>query len=343
MYEIGIFGGSGFIGSSLARYLSDSFKVKVLDRNPVPDHIEGMVHFESCDIRKYDDVRKGVRDVELVIHTAIVQIPLINEMKRLGYEVNMLGTQNLCQAVDKVESVRGMLLAGSWHVFGEREFRGIVDEAFGFRPDKIEDRARLYALCKIAQETAVRLYDEISEKLYGTIRMGTVLGEAMPEKTAANIFISKGLRGEPITPYTHSMHRPMLYVDVNDVCRAFEAYAKKVLDNKVSKEGGSLAHVINLVWPEPITIIELAKIVRDSIMNCSLGKISPEIKIIDTRQRVVYAPDDKETIRVDIGKAKDLLGIEELNSPEQTIERIVKARIFNSADASLPGSVGNNQ
>jgi len=232
MYEIAIFGGSGFIGSSLARYLSDSFKVKVLDKNPVPDHLEGTVHFELCDIRKYDDVKNGVRDVELVIHTAIVQIPLINEMKRLGYEVNVLGTQNLCEAVNKVESVRGLLLASSWHVFGERDFKDIVDEEFGFRPDKIEDRARLYALCKIAQETVVRLYDEISGKLYGTIRMGTVLGEAMPEKTAANIFISKGLRGELITPYRHSMHRPMLYVDVNDVCRAFEAYAKKILPNK---------------------------------------------------------------------------------------------------------------
>jgi len=333
MHEIAIFGGSGFIGSSLAGYLSDSFKVKVLDRHPVPDHIRGTVDFEFCDIGNYDDVKKGVRDVQLVIHTAIVQIPLINEMKRLGYEVNMLGTQNLCEAVDKVESVRGLLLAGSWHVFGEREFRGIVDEAFGFRPDKIEDRARLYALCKIGQETVVRIYDEMSSKLYGTIRLGTVLGEAMPEKTAANIFISKGLRGEPITPYRHSMHRPMLYVDVCDVCRAFEAYSKKVLDNKLGKREGSFAHIVNLVWPKPITVIELANIVRDKIVNCSLGKILPEIKVIDAGHRVVYTSDDKKTIRVDTGKAKDFLGMSELNSPEQAIDRIVKARMCKSADA----------
>jgi len=335
MYEIAIFGGSGFIGSSLVKYLSDSFKVKVLDRNPVSDHIGRSVNFEFCDIRNYDDVKKGVRDVEVVINTAIVQIPLINEMKRLGYEVNVLGTQNLCEAVERVESVKGMLLAGSWHVFGERGFRGVVDEAFGFRPDKIEDRARVYTLSKIAQETVVRLFDEMSKKIYGAIRMGTVLGEAMAEETAANIFISQGLRGEPITPFRHSMHRPMLYVDVNDVCRAFEAYAKKILNNEVSKEAGSLAHVVNLVWPRPITVIELANIVRDSIMNCSLGRISPEIKIIDTGQPAVYEPDDKETIRVDIGKAKDFLGMQELSSPEKAIERIVKGRIYKSTDAEV--------
>lgn len=65
----------------------------------------------------------------------------------------------------------------------------------------------------------VRLYDEMSDKIFGVIRMGTVLGEGMPKKSAANIFIDRGLKGETITPYRHSMHRPMLYV-------ALEMYAK---------------------------------------------------------------------------------------------------------------------
>jgi len=50
-------------------------------------------------------------------------------------------------------------------------------------------------LAKIAQESIVRFYDEMSEKVFGIVRMGTVLGEGMPEKTAANIFITNGLRG----------------------------------------------------------------------------------------------------------------------------------------------------
>jgi nucleoside-diphosphate-sugar epimerase len=41
--------------------------------------------------------------------------------------------------------------------------------------------------------------------IYGIIRLGTVLGEGMPEKTAANIFIDKGLKGEPLTSYKHRL------------------------------------------------------------------------------------------------------------------------------------------
>jgi nucleoside-diphosphate-sugar epimerase len=36
----------------------------------------------------------------------------------------------------------------------------------------------------------------MSEKIFGIIRMGTVLGDGMLEKTAANIFIERALRGE---------------------------------------------------------------------------------------------------------------------------------------------------
>ncbi len=112
----------------------------------MPKSLEGKIEYQHCDIQKYSDVERGLEIVELVIHTAIVQIPLINEVKKLGYEVNILGTQNVCRAVSQTSSVRGMILAGSWHVVGEEELRGVIDEEFGFRPDKVEERARLYTL-----------------------------------------------------------------------------------------------------------------------------------------------------------------------------------------------------
>jgi len=139
-----------------------------------------------------------------------------------------------------------MILASSWHTVGERELKGMINEEFGFRPDKVEDRARLYVLSKIAQESIVRSYDEVSDKIYGIIRMGTVLAEGMPEKTAANIFMERGLKGEAITPYRYSMHRLMLYVNIGDICQAFEIYAKKILSNEIVKSDNSLAHIVNV-------------------------------------------------------------------------------------------------
>jgi len=326
--KIAIVGGAGFIGKSLARHFAEKFQVKILDVKPPLGGLKGLVTHVCCDVRNYREIVNGLDDVDLVIHAAIVQIPLINENKSLGYEVNVIGTQNVCKAVEENPNVKGMILAGSWHTVGERELKGTIDEEFGFRPDKVEDRARLYALSKIAQESIVRFYDEMSDKVYGIIRMGTVLGEGMPEKTAANIFIKRGLEGEAITPYKHSMHRPMLYVNIDDICRAFETYAKKILDNEIEKSGNSLAHIVNVYYPAPITILELAEIVRESILEYTGRKARPKIEIVDKNIPPIFTEEDKNLIRVDLKKAKKLLGLEKLKSPRESIREIVRLRAY---------------
>ena len=157
----------------------------------------------------------------------------------------------------------------------------------------------------------------------------------MPAKTAANIFISNALAGKPITPYKQSMHRLMLYTDVVDICKAFEAYAKHILENPPSKKGGSLSHIVNVFWPKPISIIELANIVRKDVVECTEGKISPRIEVIDTGDPVAYRQVGKKTLKVDISKAKDLLGAEVLTSPEKAVERIIKARLCKLSDVTI--------
>jgi len=326
-YMIGIIGGSGFIGSSLANHLADSFDVKLLDVRVPKQRFGDTARFQKCDIRNYGEVKKALEDVDLVIHAAIVQIPLINEDERLGYEVNFLGTENVCRVVDESPRVKGLILSGSWHTIGERGLKGVIDEEFGFRPDKVEDRARLYALAKIAQESIVRFYDEMSEKVFGIIRMGTILGEGMPEKTAVNIFIENGLRGKALTPFKHSMFRPMLYADVSDVCRAYENFVRKILNGEISEKGNSLAHIFNVYYPEPVTILELAEIVKDAIVKYSDGQIEPEIEVVDTGQPSMFGEEDKKLVRVDVSKALNFLGLGRLKRPRDSVEKIVKSRV----------------
>lgn len=325
LYRIGITGGSGYIGYSLGRYLLHEHGIRLLDIKQREGMAEGF-DYAHCDVASSEQVDKALQGTDLVIHCAIVQIPLINEQRRTAYEVNLTGTANVCEAVSLNPSIKGMILSGSWHCIGERELRGTIDEEYGFRPDKVEDRARLYALSKMAQESIVRIYDEMSEKVFGMIRMGTVLGEGMPEKTAANIFIEKALRGEAITPYKHSMHRPMLYVDIDDICRAYRAFATKILTGEIRKTGNSLAHIVNVYYPEPITIIELAHIVRNAVMKHTRSAMCPRIEVVDIGQEVLFEEDDKQKMKVDVSKAATLLGLSDLKSPAQSVEEIVKSR-----------------
>lgn len=324
--RIGIVGGAGFIGRSLAKHLSKSFHVKILDVQKPSKDLEDAVAYAHCDVRNLQEVVDAVADVDLVIHTAIIQIPQINECKSLGYEVNLIGTQNVCDAVERNPRIKGMILAGTWHTIGERDLRGIVDEEFGFRPDKVEDRARLYALSKMAQEAVVRYYDEMSTRIYGIIRMGTVLGKDMPPDTAASIFIKRGLRGEPITPFKHSMYRPMLYVDVRDSCKAYEAYASKILSGTPKKEESSLSHIVNVYYPRPITILELAETVRKAIIECTRGKVKPVVQILEKGIPPLFNEDDKRKIEVSVEKATRFLRLKKLRSPEESLMDIVKSR-----------------
>jgi nucleoside-diphosphate-sugar epimerase len=323
---VAITGGSGYVGSSLGKYLSRSFEVKLLDVAKPRCNNDASLNFQACDVRNYEQLKKSLENVDLVIHTSIIQIPLINEQKRRGFEVNVLGTQNVCKAVDETPSVKGMVLSGSWHTIGEKKLSGVIDEEFGFKPDNVEDRARLYALSKIAQETIIRFYDEMSSKVFGIIRMGTVLGENMPEKTAANIFIENGLKGQPITPFSSSMFRPMLYVDLEDICRAYESFAKKIL-NETKKSGNSLAHVFNVYYPEAITIFDVATIVKSAIIELSKGSIRPEIQVIENNQSSQFSETGKKLIKPNINKALNSLDLKELRSPNRSIRRIVASRM----------------
>lgn len=325
--KITIVGGSGFIGESLAKHLSRKFHVGILDIRAPRKDIGDSIAYAPCDIRNYQDVQNKLDDVDLVIHTAIVQIPLINENRSLGYEVNVIGTQNICKAVEKNPKIKGMILAGTWHTIGEKDLHGIVDEEFGFRPDKVEDRARLYALSKIVQEAIVRYYDEMSDKIYGIIRTGTVLGEGMPQETAASIFIRKGLHGEPITPFRHSMHRPMLYVDVRDVCKAYEIYASDILNDRCKKDDNSLTHIVNVYYPQPMTILDMAEIIRKIIIECTDGRLRPKVEILDKGGPSLFNEDDKNRIRVNIDKAMKFLRLAKLRSPTESLTEIIRQRL----------------
>jgi UDP-glucose 4-epimerase len=325
MPKISITGGSGYVGTALCKTLQNEFEVQVLDRKRGETAEK---NFVECDIRDNSEVEKGISESDLVIHAAIIQIPEVNDNKKLGYDVNILGTHNVCEAVQKSRRCKGLILVSSWHTMGERGIAGTVDEKFGLRPDMVEERARAYALSKMGQEAIVRLHDESSEdKVFGLIRIGTALGENMPPMTAANLFINAALKGDAMTPYEHSMYRPMLFVDILDVSRAFKAFASKILEGKIKPTGNSLEHIANVYYPEAITIYGLAEIIRDSVTNISNGKITPRIEVVKKGEPMLFVPESKQAMKLNLAKSKELLGLDHLTHPKETLNRIISVRM----------------
>jgi UDP-glucose 4-epimerase len=319
--DVVVFGGSGFIGSSLAAHLSSrGYRVRMADINPPKRFLEN-VDFRRCDVSDGLDVFACLADASVAINAAIIQIPRINEEPVLGYQVNVVGAQNICEAVARLDGVVGLVQAGTWHTIGETGLEGVVDEEFGYRPDKVEERAKIYALSKVCQESVVRLYSHMYPgKSYAVLRTGTVLGPGMPELTAASIFIRNALSGKPLTPYKHSMYRPMLFVDVDDVCKAYEVVVGKVL------EGGlrGVNNVFNIVYPEPVTVIELAEYVKQIVYEETEGRINPSIEVVDKGLPSAFTPEDKHRFQVKIERIMELLGNHVLKHPKETLRNLVK-------------------
>ena len=88
-----------------------------------------------------------------------------------------------------------------------------------------------------------------------------------------------------------------------------------------------MSHVVNVCWPEPVTILELAEMMRDAIIKYSNGKIRPEIEIVDRGQPILFTQEDKELIKVDGSKVKSFLGLERMTNPKEILEKLIKERL----------------
>jgi UDP-glucose 4-epimerase len=160
-------------------------------------------------------------------------------------------------------------------------------------------------------------------KSYVVLRTGTVLGPGMPELTAASIFIRNALSGKPLTPYKHSMYRPMLFVDVEDVCKAYEVVVGKVLAGGLR----GVNNVFNIVYPEPVTVIELAEYVKQIVYEETGGRINPCIEVVDKGLPAAFTPEDKYRFQVKIEKAKGVLGLVSLKSPLESLRTLIQQAV----------------
>lgn len=325
-YDVAIIG-SGFVGTSLAHFLQNHLSVKTFDivfQSPLL--ADSNIPHELIDITDFNSLQK-IGNPKVIIHSAIIQIPKINEDKNLGYNVNVKGTQNICEIVTQNSSIKGMLLISSWHTYGEQQLKGILRENTGYRPDMVEDRARLYALSKTIQECLIRFYDEKTpEKIFGALKIGTVLGEGMPKGTAANLFIEKAFSGEKLTPFKHSMNRPMLYVSITDICKATKNFVNLIIEQKKISEN-SIEHIMNIAYPHPISVLDLAHIISDSVNRYTDGKIKPEISIVDQGLDEVGSSTDKDNIELDVSKVQHFLNLKKLTSPQEQIDILIKKKL----------------
>ena len=164
------------------------------------------------------------------------------------------------------------------------------------------------------------------EKIFGAFRLGTILDYNMRNDTAAGKFITKALAGDDITPYKHSMNKPMFFVSMNDVCKSFKSFIDYIL-TKEKKNIADVDHIFNLAYPTPVKIIDLANSIIDSVKKNSNGKILPKLSIVDLGIEETDSQIYEKSAQIDISKIKECLNISSLTKPEDVVDQIIRSRL----------------
>lgn len=129
-----ITGGCGFVGSNLAAevlkrneelIILDNFYRKGSEVNLKWLENQGSLDFYHSDIRNYNDVESLIKDVkpDIVFHLA-GQVAMTTSIQdpRKDFEINVIGTHNLLEAVRKYCSNTPILYSSTNKVYGDLEY-----------------------------------------------------------------------------------------------------------------------------------------------------------------------------------------------------------------------------
>jgi dTDP-L-rhamnose 4-epimerase len=308
-------GGAGFIGSHLVdRFHREGFQVRVLDSLDPRVHPTGQppqfpsgVEFIRGDITDRQTVRYALQEVDVISHQAAYQDYMPDFSRFLL--VNAVGTALLYELIveDRLK-IRKVIVASSQSVYGEGQY--VCPEHSPFLPIprsaqqlqkkewdvccpdcgrratpallKEEDTNpyNQYAVSKLAEEkTALGL-----GWLHGIPTVGLRYSITQgPRQSLFNhysgicrIFVSNGLRGDPLTIYEDGL-QTRDFVHVEDVVNANMLALERDAAN---------AQAFNVGSGLPTSVMEYARFVCERIGNEVEVRIPGEYRIGDNRHSV---------------------------------------------------------
>jgi dTDP-glucose 4,6-dehydratase len=281
-------GGAGFLGSYLCeRLVADGWQVLGVD-NLLTGAEANLAHLEGNPAFRFlrHDVSQPLYlddPIHAVLHFASSASPVDYARHPIAtLKVGTLGTHNLLGLARAKQAV--FLLASTSEVYGDPQVNPQPESYWG-NVNPVGPRG-VYDEAKRAAEAFTMAYHRTHGLQTRIARIFNTYGPRMRlhDGRAVPAFITQALRGEPITVYGNGAQtRSLCYVDdlVDGIVRLLER---------------SCSDPVNLGNTEEVTVLELAKRIRDLC-----GSSSP----IEHRP---LPEDDPKTRRPDIRRAQEKLG-----------------------------------
>lgn len=273
-------GAAGFIGSCLVDHLlSEGFSVIGLDnlRTGTKENlIEAMSHskfrFEQVDICSKDITSLVREPIDIVFHlAAISSVKFSLENPAEVNKVNVMGTLNILELARKLDAKR-FVFSSSAAVYGDPK-RLPVKEDTPLNP------LSPYAASKIAAEMYCLSYGGLYKMTPTIFRYFNAFGprqEYSEYSGVIPIFISQALQSNEIT-VDGDGRQTRSFIHVDDVVRA--TYL-------ASQQENHLASTFNLSGSESISVLELARMVKELVPESTSNIVFRDAREGDVRDSI---------------------------------------------------------
>jgi UDP-glucose 4-epimerase len=250
--KIVIFGGGGFIGSTIAdRLLLDSHQLRIFERPRVAPYRKfaqsECVEWMTGDFSSTHDVSDAISGMDVVLHLVSTTLPKSsNDDPIYDVQSNVIATLQMLNAMVTHKVGKIVFISSGGTVYGNPTYLPI-DEKHPTNP------LVSYGITKLAIEKYLQMYSH----LYGinaiSLRVANPYGERQRIETAqgaVGVFLHHALTGLPIEIWGDgSVTRD--YIHVSDVAEAFvravEYSGAKSLFNISSGAGTSLNELIGIL------------------------------------------------------------------------------------------------
>jgi UDP-glucose 4-epimerase len=220
--KITVFGGGGFIGSTIVdRLLQDKHSIRVFERPRVPAYRaflpDEQVEWMTGDLSDISSIKEAIDGVDVVLHLVSTTLPKSsNENPIYDVQSNVIATLQLLDAMVEKKVGRIVFISSGGTVYGAPKYIPI-DEKHPTDPEVS------YGITKLAIEKYLHLYSHLHGIKQVSLRVANPYGERQRVETAqgaVGVFIHNVLKGTPIEIWGDgNVQRDFLHV--SDVAEAF--------------------------------------------------------------------------------------------------------------------------
>ena len=249
--NIGVIGGSGFIGSHVVDKLHEhGHEVTVFDiMKPHRDDVRH-IYIDIADLSKTCIALTGAYDAVYML-AAMADVNDVYKNPVEAGEVNILAVANVLEAARR-SGIGRIILASTVWVYEMAEGERVNEEA----PLVLSKTKHVYTASKVAAELYCHAYQKLYGQNFTILRYGIPYGPRARGATVIALFVRKALNGEPLTILGDgSQYRNFIYIE--DLAEGNVAALKEVATNQT----------YNLEGLHPVTITEIAETVKKLVGN----------------------------------------------------------------------------